>query len=483
MQVKRAFTLCVCLVLLLTMGGGIFLSAFVVRADAAQIDITTSSVRDDLASMEKDKLSYLSSQENIFISMAQYYENEDTLRTYVFFNYIGSFDTDLTISVSTAEMDENFNITDKAETYKLAFVNNDSTWVKYEVLGLPNLDKVTRRYKLEGIFSSSGVILNIDEVFIFHGITNETIEVFHQEVETITITEKDVQFFCYGEESKWNDFFGVDGTLGHNKKYTDAWYIFFNTDKPMDSLKEIEITYFPYDYQVEFLGLCNMSYEITEERIQEHESEENQLFDWVVDYGEQEIITVTPGTTKVSASDNWWAGYKTTYQEIDNIVDLRKYEAVNEDGNPFVFTEQAKKYTWAVNFLNTEKASEWGSVSMMGNPVTTVKIDGTGVRNTAILRIKYEINGVVKNAYAIDIPTDDFTGNVAQVDIENQDWWQKLMSVLMLVLLVALLGPFLTPLLSVLIKVVWFAVKTALSAVVWAFGFPFRLLGRLFRTK
>ena len=171
MQVKRAFTLCVCLVLLLTMGGGIFLSAFVVRADAAQIDITTSSVRDDLASMEKDKLSYLSSQENIFISMAQYYENEDTLRTYVFFNYIGSFDTDLTISVSTAEMDENFNITDKAETYKLAFVNNDSTWVKYEVLGLPNLDKVTRRYKLEGIFSSSGVILNIDEVFIFHGIT------------------------------------------------------------------------------------------------------------------------------------------------------------------------------------------------------------------------------------------------------------------------------------------------------------------------
>ena len=244
----------------------------------------------------------------------------------------------------------------------------------------------------------------------------------------------------------------------------------------MDSIKEIEITYIPYDYQVEFLGFCNMSYAITEARIQEHEAQENKLFEWVVDYGKQEIVTITPGTTKVSKTDNWWGGYQTEYYEIDNVMDLRKYEAVNEDGNPFVFTEQAKKYTWAVNFLNTEKASEWGSVSMMGNPVTTVKVDGTGVRNTAILRIKYEINGVVKNAYAIDIPTDDFTGNAAQEDFENQDWWQKLMAMMMLVLFVSLLGPFLTPLLSMLMNILWLVVKSLLSFVLWIIGIPFRLL-------
>ena len=49
-QVKRAFLLCVCLVLLLTMGGGIILSAFVVRADAATVQYSSA-----LEDLEKDE--------------------------------------------------------------------------------------------------------------------------------------------------------------------------------------------------------------------------------------------------------------------------------------------------------------------------------------------------------------------------------------------------------------------------------------------
>ena len=95
-------------------------------------DLTTSSVRDDLANMGEDKLSNLSSEKNIFLGMSQFYDKDNNLRTYLYLNYIGSLDTQLKVSISTAVPDEKYNITEVMKTYDLDFVNNDSTWVKYE---------------------------------------------------------------------------------------------------------------------------------------------------------------------------------------------------------------------------------------------------------------------------------------------------------------------------------------------------------------
>ena len=49
----------------------------VVKA-ASNIDITTTTVHDDLKSMNEDKLSNLSYDEFIFIAMAQYYDKDDS---------------------------------------------------------------------------------------------------------------------------------------------------------------------------------------------------------------------------------------------------------------------------------------------------------------------------------------------------------------------------------------------------------------------
>lgn len=451
------------------------ITPFTAFASTSKMDITTSSVRDDLANMEMDQLSNLSSEKNIFLGMSQYYESEDSLRTYVYLNYIGSTQDKLTISISIATTDENYNITEEYRTYDLSFVNNDSTWVKYEVLGLSNLDKTTRRYNLKSI-SSTDVILDINETYIFHGITNDTIEVFNQEVETIEITEKEVHFFCYGEESGFYDFFGVDDVLGHNKKYTDAWYIFFNTDKEIDTLKEIEITYMPYDYHIQCLGAASMKTAFTEEMLTDRI--ENSDFDeeTTITYGEQTVVTITPGTTKVSATDNFWGGYETKYQEIDNVMDLRKYDAQGTEENPFVFTDQAQKYTWGVNFLNTEKYSTHKGVSLMGQSMTSCVVDGTGVRNTAIIRLKYEINGMVKNAYVIDIPTDDFTGSAANTDIEGEDWWQKLVSIILGGFLLLLCWPLVCSVVKSVFKNVIKGVGFILEAVWNIFTIPIRLI-------
>nr|MBQ8890644.1 hypothetical protein [Clostridia bacterium] len=104
MQKKKILSL-VCLLLLMVLGGEVMLSAFAVPAETAtftyynDVDITTSSVRDDLASMGMDQLSYLSSTENCFITMAQYYDSDKNLRSYLYCNYIGPIDEQLSISL------------------------------------------------------------------------------------------------------------------------------------------------------------------------------------------------------------------------------------------------------------------------------------------------------------------------------------------------------------------------------------------------
>ena len=456
------------------------LTAFASTGKSSNVDIATSSVRDDLASMGEDKLTYLSDTTNIFIGMAQRYDSSGKLRTYVYMNYIGSTEDALKISISTSTKDDKDNITESHSTYDLSYVNNDSTWVKYEVMGLPNLDFTTRRYNISGISNGTTPLLSMNETYIFHGLSNDSIEVFNQEIETITITEKEVRFFCYGEDSQWFEFWGIDGLLGHDKKYTDAWYIFFNTDKPMDDLLEIEITYQPYDYHVQFLGGCQMSYPITDEVLQDRiDNADTKDFDEETTrtYGEQTVVTITPGKTKVSATTNWWGGYETAYQELDNIMDLREYEAKGTEENPFVFTEQAEKYTWGVNFLNTEKYSEHKSISMMGNSVTTCLVDGTGVRNTAILRLKYETNGVVRNAYAVDIPTDDFEGSDAQIDLTTfEGIFERIISIIMLLVLVVVIVNIGVPVLLPLFKFLINAVSALLSIIVSIITLPFRLL-------
>ena len=53
---------------------------------ADDIDITSSTVRADLASMGEDKLSYVSDNYCIFIAMSQYYDLQGNLRSYLYFN-------------------------------------------------------------------------------------------------------------------------------------------------------------------------------------------------------------------------------------------------------------------------------------------------------------------------------------------------------------------------------------------------------------
>ena len=465
---------------------GVLLCLLPLTVSAAGVDVTASSVIDDLAVMGEDRLSNKSEKRNIFIAMSQYYDAKDFLRTYVYLNYLGSAADDLQISISTAVCDEKYEIKEAFQFYDLNYVNSHETWFKYEVLGLPNLSDVTRRYKVGNVTSSNdSQKCYSGETYLFHGITNDTIEVYNQYVDTITITEKEVKFLCYGDDDEWGDFWGVDDLLGTNNKYTDAWYIFFNTDKQIDTIKEIEITYEPYEYSTTMLGKVNMGTAFTEQALNENKETYESIGETTIAYGNQKIVTVAPGTTKISAADgSWWGSYTTKYRDVENVMDLRKYNYNDEDGNPFVFTEQAKKYTWGVNFLNSEKTSIQFNPDVMGVAMTATTIEGTGVRNTAIVRIKYEVGGIVKNAFAIDVPTDDFTGGAASEEIPDPivELVEKIVMILMIILAAVLVFAFWGPI-SLVLKLFFSGLVVVLKVFLWLLSLPFKLIGRLFKRK
>lgn len=508
------------IVLMLLIGSNNTLSVY-----ADSIDITTTSVRDDLKSMNEDKLSYLSDEEFIFIGMSQYYDKDDNLRTYLYANIpydISTSDYNWYATISTSVMDENYNITEDFKLYPINYVNHEETWYKLEVLDLPNLEETTRRYHIQDlrvyteVKTYANVVVpdpgtegggggNLDDtttpsddymfcdevskVYIFNGVSNNTIKVFRQEIETITITEKEVGLHTFGEENGWYDFWGIDNVMKWGVTYTDAWYIFFNTDKPIDDLKEIEVTFVEYNYNIQLLGGVKANLIIDEEMIEDIRNNENVNGAFVdnlsVTYKEQDTIKKTPGKTPIEFKDNWWGQYETDYVELDNIIDLREYD-VEKDGNPFVFTEQAKKYTWGVNFLNTSKTTQYQGESLMGVAQDTTIINGSALKNTAILRLKYVTDGVVYNSYAVDVPTDDFNNNTELNENDDfkqlTEWFEKIMMVIGILVLLVLLNT-VTPIFTVIFKGLFFCIKWLIKGIWFVLSAPFKLIGSLFKTK
>ena len=465
---------------------------------SSNVDITTSSVRDDLESMDMDKLSYLSDTENKFITMAQYYDNENLLRSYLYINYIGNVEaTTLYVNVSTSVMDTDYNITENYQYYELSFVNNDETWCKYEILNLPNINETTRRYNIASINQYTideyeteyyPTLLEVNQLFIFHGITNNTIEVFHEEVETITITDKAVACYCYGDD--W-DMFGIDfeGMLEVGNIYTDAWYVFFNTDKPIDELLSVKLTYKKFEYSLindQFMQTAH-----TEEFVNDYITNKKggtiiggittgfkdltEEFSWIKYDSGNTIKTIESGTEKVvSAEKDWLGNYVWQYEELDNIMNLKEYEASSNE--TFVFTDYAEKYSWGVHFLDTER-----SCYATGYDVTATT--GFGMCDVAILELTFVTNGVVKNCYAVDVPTDDFNGEVADKEIDTmQEWFEKIMMLIGVLVLVVILG-YLSPIFSVIFKAFITCIKWALKGIALVITAPFKMIGALFKRK
>lgn len=136
------------------------------------------------------------------------------------------------------------------------------------------------------------------------------------------------------------------------------------------------------------------------------------------DRGTKEVV-VEPGTKKVSSSSNGWFGTVNYYYEtLENIMDLRSYQAKDEDR--FIFTDFANEYTWGVHFLDTKRATEQKGANGVAG-----LIEGTGLYDVCILRLKFYKDGVLKNLGAVDAPDDPDI--VIPVSPPNENWLKRLL--------------------------------------------------------
>ena len=175
-------------------------------------------------------------------------------------------------------------------------------------------------------------------------------------------------------------------------------------------------------------------------------------------------------------------------------MDLRSYYA--DKGDAFVFTEQAKKFTWGVHFLDTDISMEYKGVNSLGTSMDTNIITGSGVCDTAILRLRFETNGKQYNLLAVDTPVDDFKGNSANVPIYPDwmpDWLIRFLEDPLCFfkdianffdnafpVIVAIVAVILIGILCYCFKSVWSIVKVVLKVVTFPFVLVFKLLKGIF---
>lgn len=388
-------------------------------SESSTTETVCTDVVTDLEKLGLYKSENISSTENKFITFSQAYSSKDELKSYVYLNFIGDAEYKLNLMMSTAINSNEC----KSYTLDCVSYDKDTNLKKYEVLDLDNLDSTTRRYYLNNVQNEENEKMFDDDLnksFYFNGTNNGNLECYTQEIETISITDKQVAMFCYGDSM---NFFGKEtGSMQSGNVYNDSWFIFFNTDKQIDNLLEVELVYTQYDFTIGAYGSINgvstldMSCVYTESFVSDFVANPPIAYsggaysgDFYLNYQDAKTITIKPGTKKVESTQYGWFGtYKTTYETLDNIMDLRKYQA--QDKDTFVFTDYANSYTWGVHFNDTTRTfTQKGSNGVAG------LIKASGVTDAAILKLTFETDNKVKTLAAIDKPSssDDNQGNTA----------------------------------------------------------------------
>ena len=447
-------------------------------------DITTTSVTEDLSTMAPAGMSFQKSDtENIFFGMSQCMvptsDGSMEAKTYVYLNWKDSISQYFVIRLSMSVSDEEGDITENYDAYDMKLCSQDGTWCKYEVLGLENARQTTRRYRvdyIQGMYYSDRLYVN--EVRVFNGISNESIEVFAQEFATINIESKLVKFVTYGRAKfDWNKLNRKEGNLNYDVEYDDAWFVFFNTDKDynIDQVQKIEITYRQRDYR--FVSISQevlMSQAFTTQQISDRLTEMSYDDEYKDEYANGHYYITPPttyvevverGITTVEYGNGDWKEKDKLSDEVDNIKDLRDLNIPEED-DLWGFNDLSEQFNFAVMFKVTSKWAE--------NEKNGTLIEASLMEQVAILSIEYlDKSGSTINAYAIDLPTDEFEGSSAPVgdfndwlkDVENsfEDFKKKLsdfknkasefLPMVLLVIIILFVGPYILPFIMPVLKI------------------------------
>ena len=357
----------------------------------------------------------------------------------------------------------------KDSTYKdypLELLSKNGQFQKYRVKDLTVKDESVRYYEIVQIerpFSSkidtapsngntiSTVPFEIGQKWEIATINGQT-SYRMLDSEVITITDKFVGFIRYWDGINWIP------------SSTDSHFVAFNTDKPMDRLMEVDLTYKKSSHTVSY---TNGS--ITTES-----------------YGSaEEVFTTLDEKGEGENSANGWFSVKYSWKRIEKTSDF----LLQAEEDDIVLTKEGSdslsKTKWILRFLETKYSEETYEITDPITFFTTYKsyFYSTRVTDVTILRLKFETDGDPYNLGVVDNKQTGSTEPVGTVDklgFPNvKDALMRLLKiVLILVAVVVIVVPsclvlsFILPLLKVVFN---FLIKVIVL--------PFKLISKLFKKR
>ena len=349
------------------------------------------------------------------------------------------------------------------ELYSLTWINSDGVFDKYIVNDFTITEDVYRYYTVASIYrlydesvdtSSSSEAVDTVQCKAFP--VGQTWCLYYYNgiliYEMATVEYVDITMWATGSIAYSNGF-------KLYKSECDSHYVAFSVDNfDVEKVYDADITYTVYNYSVslfystgtshtEFLGAETVSKTLTEYDTGSNTGDGlfGKKYTW------DRICTVDKFRQDISEDTN----------EHDS---LSAEEDAALDNAQFVF-----------RFAETDYDSSIG----LGSQVTKYST----ISNIGILRLHFLADGKVYNLGVVGdlVGTDaDSEASIDNIDnilnnIEEQEWWQKLIALLLLVFLVALISPILTIAIPIF-KIIYKGIGALISIVFSILTFPLRLI-------
>ena len=462
MKVKRIAALFLCLVLLLA-GGEVILSAFALRANAAD---TYSSPLQDLGQTENfNAADYPENPTDYSLQVIALAESTDgELYVYVYQPSKSKVTVD-SIFLSTA-----YRTKKDFKEYDLFLVASSGVFYKYRVVDIEILAANVRYYEISDIHrkwdaaydeapgagnTASTVTYPVGKQYTLTTDSTGKVATAVHDIEYVQILNKFVGFARY-ENKTFNWFMQHDDC--------DAHFVAFSTDKKIDKLLEADLYYVEQRYSLKtFYGSINETY---------GEKEEKYVY---IDYLQKGYTAIGDGYKK---SEAVWGRIQKTSDFLAQDFDVGLFAFSGFDGKSgTAFTEEAydalSKTEWVMSFVETPNTMKTGyeSFSKSYSIVGDVKI----------MRLKFETDGVI---YDLGVVDNKQSGSLEpSMTVRGDDLLTMILSLLVLVVLLILVWPFVSPLFILFLQFIGTGAKFLLSYFVkflwWLLGLPFRLLSSL----
>ena len=455
---RQVLALLLCLVVLLTAGGELCLSAFAVETGERQY----SSVLDDLQKDPAfDAADYPIIPGDSSLRVLHLAESKDG-EVLVYVYQPGGTKVATCVNMSLNYGDYAF--------YTLSLIQKDGVFFKYKIDNLSVSSEEKRVYDLVSILRpwEEGVDLPADMVtentineaafkvgrsFVYSGVDG-LISLKVEDLDVVTVTGKYVGFMRYpaGQGFLFSDY------------DCDVHFVAFSTDKKIENLLTADVYYEIQSY--EEIGLVS-----TPEygQIEKKYVRLTAMVDF--EYDGHGWFAPSYSWKKIQTSADFLNSEEAGYMYQAGVFNVNVQSLVNDAAK-----ETIASHEWVLRFALTEYHEWEGGTPTFPRTLHSYSIVG----NVSLVRLAFETDGVYYDLGVVDNKQTGSGSPVNDIDIkvELQEMWEMIISLLFLVLLLCLAGPFIMPILTLFWRVLRCAFKGVFSLLLFVLKLPWKLCRR-----